>query len=304
MALFTVSLIMSKRLVVLVTGGRGQLGQALCAEAVDFSEISLITTDFTEVDICDPASLFSAITRYKPQVIINCAAYTAVDKAEVEIEHAFRLNAAAVAHLADMAKQHNIVLLQLSTDYVFSGQNCLPYTVHDKPNPLSVYGASKFAGEQALLKSGAAGAVIRSSWLYSEYASNFVKTMLKLAETRDNVQVVVDQVGSPTYARDLACALLNMARSYSSMMFKPAQVWHFSNTGVASWYDVAKSIFELKGIICQVEPIPSTAFPSAAKRPAYSVLATDKFATNFAYSIPYWRASLALCLKRLSSLSK
>lgn len=295
---------MPDQLVVLVTGGRGQLGLALSAEIVGFSDITLITTDFPEVDICDPVSLLSAINRYQPQVIINCAAYTAVDKAEVEVEEAFRLNATGVANLADVAKQHNLVLLQLSTDYVFSGQNYLPYTEDDAPNPMSVYGASKLAGEQALLKSGVAGAVIRSSWLYSEYATNFVKTMLKLAETRDSVQVVVDQVGSPTYARDLACALLSMARCYSSMVFKPAQCWHFANTGVASWYDMAKSIFELKGIACQVEPIPSVAFTSAAKRPAYSVLASDKFSKNFAYSIPYWRASLALCLKRLSSLSK
>lgn len=292
---------MTKPLIVLVTGGKGQLGQALHAESAAFADIKLIVTDMPEVNICEPASLRAALDKYQPQVIINCAAYTAVDKAEAEQELAFRLNAEGVANLAELARLHDIRLLQLSTDYVFSGQHHLPYTENDSPNPASVYGASKLAGEQAMLASGADGAVIRTSWLYSEFAANFVKTMLKLAASRDKLNVVADQIGSPTYARDLAQALLRMALSTNHALFKPAQCWHFANTGVASWFDFAKAIFELADKTCQVEPIPTSAYPTAAKRPAYSVLATDKFAKTFDYAIPYWRSGLALCLQRLSA---
>lgn len=290
---------MTKPITVLVTGGKGQLGQALQAEAVAFSDLQLIVTAKTEVNVCNPASVQAALTRYQPQVVINCAAYTAVDKAEAEPDLAYRLNTEAVANLATLARQHGVMLLQVSTDYVFSGQNYLPYQEQDPPNPLSVYGASKLAGEQALLQSGAAGAIIRTSWLYSEYAANFVKTMLKLAASRDKIQVVADQIGRPTYARDLAFALLQMAQTYRSASFQPAQIWHFANTGVASWFDFAKAVFELTDSACEVQPIPSSAYPTAAKRPAYSVLATDKFAKTFAVDIPYWRTSLALCLQRL-----
>lgn len=290
---------MTKPIRVMVTGGKGQLGQALSAEAAAFSQIILIVTDMPEVNICDQASLEAALQHYQPDVIINCAAYTAVDKAEAEPELAFRLNAEGVANLATLAKRRDIVLLQLSTDYVFSGQHYLPYTENDIPEPASVYGASKLAGEQAMLKTGVAGAVVRTSWLYSEFAANFVKTMLKLAQSRDSLQVVADQIGSPTYARDLAAALLNMALTWRSPLMATPQIWHYANSGVASWYDFAKAIFELSGELCQVEPVPTSAYPTAARRPAYSVLATAKFVNTFGVTIPYWRTSLARCLQRL-----
>lgn len=292
---------MTNSILVLITGANGQLGQALQAEAAGFPALTLISTARSEVDICDTASIGQAIQHYQPQVIINCAAYTAVDKAEAEPAQAYRINRDGVANLAAQAALHNIVLLQLSTDYVFSGNQSTPYTELDTPAPKSVYGASKLAGEQALLQSGCKGAIIRTSWLYSEFGSNFVKTMLRLAQSGKPLKVVADQYGSPTYARDLAIAILQMAEATEQPLFNPPQLWHYANNGITSWYDFAGAIFHIAGLECTVEPIQTSAYPTAASRPAFSALASDKIQQHFNTPVPAWRHSLTLALTRLQS---
>lgn len=292
---------MVNSLVVLITGANGQLGQALQAEAAEFPALTLISTGRSEVDICDTASIGQAIQRFQPQVIINCAAYTAVDKAEAEPAQAYRINRDGVANLAAQAARHNIALLHISTDYVFSGEQAHPYTEQDSPAPKSVYGASKLAGEQALLQSGCKGAIIRTSWLYSEFGTNFVKTMLRLAQSGKPLKVVADQYGSPTYARDLAYALLHMAAAIKQPLFNPPQLWHFANTGITSWYDFACAIFHDAGLECTVEPIQTSAYPTAARRPAFSALASGKIQQHFNTPVPSWRDSLKLALSRLLS---
>lgn len=292
---------MLNSILVLVTGGKGQMGQVLRVEAEAIAALQLITTGRDEVDICDAASIGQAIKHYQPQVIINCAAYTAVDKAETEPQLAYRLNRDAVATLAAQAAKHQITLLQLSTDYVFAGDQSKPYTERDTPAPQSVYGASKLAGEQALKQSACRGAIIRTSWLYSEFGSNFVKTMLKLAQNRNAIKVVADQFGSPTYARDLAAVLLQMASEHAQPYFNTPQVWHYANTGETSWYNFAKAIFEQSELACTVQPIQTAAWPALAKRPAYSVLATANMQQAFNLSIPPWRDSLNRCLARLAN---
>lgn len=290
---------MTNSILVLITGANGQLGQALQAEAAGFPALTLISTGRSEVDICDTASIGQAIQRFQPQVIINCAAYTAVDKAEAEPAQAYRINRDGVANLAAQAALHNLALLHISTDYVFSGEQAHPYTEQDTPAPKSVYGASKLAGEQALLQSGCKGAIIRTSWLYSEFGSNFVKTMLRLAQSGKPLKVVADQHGSPTYARDLAIAILQMAEATGQPLFNPPQLWHYANNGITSWYDFACAIFHTAGLECTVEPIQTSAYPTAASRPAFSALASDKIQQHFNTAVPAWRHSLKLALSRM-----
>lgn len=292
---------MDKPLQVLVTGGKGQLGCALQAEAQAFNNINLVFTDYQELDITNKQALEAYLTEQQFDAVINCAAYTAVDLAEQEIDNAFALNHHAVKYLAELCKRLDLPLLHISTDYVFSGDDALPYTEKDTPSPKSVYGASKLAGEQALIASGVSGAVIRTSWLYSEFGANFVKTMLKLAKTRATLSVVCDQVGCPTYARDLAKVLLLLVSKQEPLFHKPAQVWHYCNSGMTSWYDFAKAIFELTNTECKVEPISTAQYPTLAKRPAYSVLATDKMRLALSVELADWRDSLQHCLSRLSS---
>ncbi|KRS21845.1 dTDP-4-dehydrorhamnose reductase [Alishewanella sp. WH16-1] len=292
---------MVNSLVVLITGANGQLGQALQAEAAGFPALTLISTGRSEVDICDTASIGQAIQRFQPQVIINCSAYTAVDKAEAEPAQAYRINRDGVSNLAAQAALHNIALLHISTDYVFSGEQAHPYTEQDSPAPKSVYGASKLAGEQALLQSGCEGAIIRTSWLYSEFGTNFVKTMLRLAQSGKPLKVVADQYGSPTYARDLAIAILQMAEATEQPLFNPPQLWHYANNGITSWYDFAGAIFHTAGLECTVEPIQTSAYPTAARRPAFSALASGKIQQHFNTPVPSWRDSLKLALTQLLS---
>lgn len=290
---------MDKPLQVLVTGGNGQLGCSLQAEAHTFKNMELVFTDYQELDITDKPALERYFTQQQFDAVINCAAYTAVDLAEQEIDKAYALNYQAVKHLALLCKGLDIPLLQISTDYVFAGDKAFPYSETDIASPKSVYGASKLAGEQALIESGAKGAIVRTSWLYSEFGANFVKTMLRLAESRNSLAVVSDQVGSPTYARDLAKVLLMMVYAKDAQLTQPVQVWHYCNSGIASWYDFAKAVFELTANPCDVNPISTAQYPTAAKRPSYSVLATEKVRLAFALEIPYWRTSLNCCLQRL-----
>lgn len=285
---------MTKRM--LVIGKTGQLGQSLQKVAAEYPqfEFEFVGREQLDLSCADSLQAFFA-TNVQPYVaIINAAAYTAVDKAESEPELAERINHQAVAELAQLACKQGSFLLHVSTDYVFDGRACRPYIETDRAAPSSVYGASKLRGEQALLASGCRGAVVRTGWVYSEYGHNFVKTMLRLGRERDQLGVVFDQVGTPTYATDLARACLQVLDTPAAQ-----GVYHYSNEGVCSWFDFAKAIFGLSGAPCQVSPITTEAYPTPAKRPHYSVLNKQRIKQEVGVQIPYWRDSLQACLNLL-----
>ncbi len=283
---------------VLVTGANGQLGQSLKSLQAAYPGQHFIFTDLEQLDLSDKKNIIEFSQHNAFDLIINCAAYTAVDKAESEPELANNINHLAVKYLAEMAQQQNAKFIHISTDYVFNGQQHRPYTEKDEVQPQSVYGLTKLKGEQALLQSMPQNAlIIRTSWLYSEFANNFVKTMGKLGHERDALNVIFDQVGTPTYARDLAQAIMNIVTSNS---FDQAnfitETYHYSNEGVCSWYDFAKTIFELTGLQCDVNPIETVDYPTPAARPHYSVLNKTKIKQAFDITIPYWKDSLQQCL--------
>lgn len=296
---------------VLVTGKNGQLGQSLQKVVTQNSELS-IQQSFAfvgrdELDLASPQSIFDFFKSQRFDAIINCAAYTAVDKAESEFELANQINHLAVKQLAEVAKAHNSFLIQISTDYVFDGTSHKPYVETDKTNPINTYGLTKLQGEQAIQKSCCAGAIIRASWIYSEFGNNFVKTMRRLGKERSSLNVIFDQIGSPTYATDLAKAILQLLKYTSPLMgercgggLKQAvQTYHYSNEGVCSWYDFAKGIFEISNMNCQVSPIETQDYPTTAKRPFYSVMNKQQIKQKLGLVIPYWRDSLKQCLTQL-----
>ncbi len=284
---------------ILVTGANGQLGRCLQdkAKTPAWSCYDFIFTDVDTLDICDKPQLERFLEEHPVHILINAAAYTAVDKAEDDIEAAYRLNRDATRNLAEVAQQHNIYLVHISTDYVFSGEACHPYTEDTPIAPLSVYGKSKAEGEKAILDSGCRATIIRTSWLYSEYGNNFVKTMLRLGSERDRVTVVSDQIGGPTYAGDLAEAVLKAVEVNAE--HTGIQVYHFANEGSISWYDFAKAIMELGGKDCQVSPIFTGEYPAKAPRPSYSVFNLSKIKRELSMEIPYWRESLRLIINKL-----
>jgi dTDP-4-dehydrorhamnose reductase len=280
---------------ILVTGANGQLGSELKDQQKYFPEYELFFTDVDDLDITDPDAVEKKLQDTRAEVIINCAAYTAVDKAEEEEAKASLINSKAPGILAEAAKKVAAKLIHISTDYVFNGESFIPYTEEMPVSPDSAYGRTKQAGEEAVIQSGANSYIVRTAWLYSGYGHNFVKTMLRLGKEKDQLGVVFDQIGSPTYGRDLARVLLQLAE-------KPVQgteIFHYSNEGVCSWYDFTKAIFEIKGIDCKVLPIESKAYPVPAKRPPYSVLNKNKIKTYLQTDVPYWRDSLRDCLKKL-----
>lgn len=278
---------------VLVTGANGQLGHCIKDIQKKNSHLSFVYTDHKELDICDEKSVNQFFKEQEPiHYCVNCAAYTAVDKAEEEEELAFKVNAEGPKNLAIACKEHGTVLIHISTDFVFDGKKSTPYLETDEPNPISVYGASKLQGEievQNLLKEYF---IIRTSWLYSEYGNNFLKTMLRLAETRDEISVVRDQIGSPTYAGDLAEFILKIILANN----KSFGIYHYSNEGAISWYDFAKAIFEESKIDLKVNAISTSEYPTLAKRPIYSVM--DKGKIISFCNIPFWRDSLIYCIKK------
>ena len=283
---------------ILITGANGQLGNCLRDLADDYQgKYTFFHTDVEELDITDAAAIDRYVVDNQIQVIVNAAAYTAVDKAEDDVDMAYKLNRDAVRNLAEVAKAHDCLLVHISTDYVFSGECCHPYKEDDTPAPKSVYGASKLAGEQAVAEVGCRAIIIRTSWLYSEYGHNFVKTMLRLGDERKEVSVVCDQIGGPTYAGDLAQAILLCLTA--NLEKTGMQVYHFANEGVISWYDFAKAIMEISGKSCAVFPIFTGEYPAKAPRPAYSVFNLRKTKTELGISIPYWRDSLALIINKL-----
>lgn len=270
---------------VLVTGANGQLGKSIHRIASNYPELKFVFTDVADLDITNSEAVDAFFQYNKTTYCINCAAYTAVDKAEEEVDKAFLINATAVKNLAESCRNSGTVLIHVSTDFVFDGTKETPYTEEDTPNPLSVYGKSKLKGEAYIQEIWDKHFIVRTSWLYSEYGNNFVKTMLRLAETRDEISVVNDQIGSPTYAGDLASFLLEIIDKSS----KDYGLYHYSNEGSISWYDFAVEIFKQHIKAVRVVPIPTSAYPTAAKRPAFSVMDLSKVKTTFGSTIPLWK---------------
>ena len=284
---------------ILVTGKNGQLGKSIHKRVAN----NEYTDEFVfvgreKLDLSNTDSIASYFNRNNFDIIINCAAHTAVDKAEEEVVLANQINHLAVAKLAQIAKMQQAKLIHISTDYVFDGEGDKPYTETDETNPINIYGKTKLAGEQALKEIMPTDAIIiRTSWVYSEYGNNFVKTMLRLGKQRGELNVVSDQIGSPTYATDLANSILDTVKNKT---FKEAgqetQVYHYSNVGEISWYEFAKEIFEMAGIQCSVSPITTEQYPTPAKRPKNTLMNKDKIAETFSVDIPDWKESLNTCM--------
>lgn len=288
---------------ILIIGANGQLGNEM-RNVSEKSSDRYVFTDVTEaegletlnLDITDSAAVEKTVLDLSVNVIVNCAAFTNVDAAEDDFQLADKLNRAAVGNLASAAEKSGAALIQISTDYVFDGSGNVPYDETSQPSPTSVYGSTKLAGEKALEESGCDYIIIRTAWLYSPYGKNFVKTMRQLTREKDSLRVVVDQVGTPTYAADLAAVIYGII---SSRQFHKRGVYHYSNEGAVSWFDFAQAICELSGNECDIMPCLSGEFPSKVRRPNYSVLDKTKIKKVFGITIPYWRDSLEKCLKRM-----
>jgi dTDP-4-dehydrorhamnose reductase len=280
---------------ILVTGATGQLGSEIKAISKEFPNYEFFFCTSSELNICNHASVREYLETNNINYIINCAAYTAVDKAETDVETAYAVNHLAVENLALLAAEKNIQLIHVSTDYVFDGTNNSPYIESDKPNPQSVYGSSKLAGEEAMcLANPKNSAIIRTSWVYSKYGNNFVKTMLRLANERNEINVVADQTGSPTNARDLALAIFKILPQLKN---DDVELLHYSNEGVCSWYDFAHFIFETTKADKKLSKINTAQFPTTAKRPANSLMDKTKIKSCYDIEVPFWKDSLVKYLK-------
>ena len=282
---------------ILITGANGQLGNEMRVLSEENKEYTYFFTDVAELDICNEQAVMDYVKANDIHVIVNCAAYTAVDKAEENIEFCTKLNADAVGYLAKAAEANQAEFIQISTDYVFDGTAHTPYRETEPTCPNSVYGSTKLAGEQNALTLCSRSMVIRTAWLYSTFGNNFVKTMIRLGKERDTLGVIFDQIGTPTYARDLACAIYAAIRQGVT-----PGVYHFSNEGVCSWYDFTKAIHRLAGIKdCKVNPLHTEEYPTPAKRPHYSVLDKTKIKNTYHIEIPYWMDSLQSCIAQLEA---
>lgn len=280
---------------ILVTGCNGQLGNEMQLLQAEHAQHVWLNTDVNELDITDKAAIERFVEANEIGGIVNCAAYTAVDKAETDPLMARKLNAEAPAHLAEAVARRGGWMVQVSTDYVFDGTKHTPYVESDEPCPNSVYGQTKLEGEQAVMQLCPKAMIIRTAWLYSEFGNNFVKTMIRLGKERDKLGVIFDQIGTPTYAHDLATAIMTAI----DKGITPG-VYHFSNEGVTSWYDFTKSIHRLSGInTCKVSPLHTEEYPTPACRPAYSVLDKTKIKETYGMEIPHWEESLAKCIAKL-----
>jgi dTDP-4-dehydrorhamnose reductase len=280
---------------ILITGANGQLGNEMRVLSAENKEYTYFFTDVAELDICNAQAILDFVKANDINVIVNCAAYTAVDKAEESIELCTKLNADAVGYLAEAAEANGAEFIQISTDYVFDGTAHTPYQETEPTCPNSVYGYTKLAGEQNALTLCSRSMVIRTAWLYSTFGNNFVKTMIRLGKERDSLGVIFDQIGTPTYARDLARAIFAAIRQG----VVPG-IYHFSNEGVCSWYDFTKAIHRLAGITtCQVKPLHTEEYPTPAKRPHYSVLDKSKIKATFGIEVPYWEESLQECIYQM-----
>lgn len=293
-----------KKIKILLTGANGQLGQSLMNLPGLNGLITWIPTDYMELDITDAAAVGAYYQHEKPDFVINCAAHTAVDQAEKDYDKALLINAKGPENLAIAAKAAGIPLIHISTDYVFSGRSWKPYTENEAADPQSAYGRSKSEGELALMKTGGKVIIIRTSWLYSEYGKNFFLTMLRLGKEKESIGVVADQIGSPTYAGDLAAGIMKIVEynEENPGWISEPEIYHFCNTGVASWYDLSTAIMDIAGLPCRVNPLSTEQYPLPAPRPAYSVLDTRKFRDRFWPGIPYWRSSVARCFENHQSI--
>ena len=287
---------------VLITGSNGQLGSEIIELAAIYKKLDFVFKDLPGLDICNFNLLQSFITDNNINAVINCAAYTAVDKAEEDAEIAEQVNSIGVSNLVNVLEKVNGKLIHISTDYVFDGNQYMPYRESDSVRPIGVYGETKREGDLAVINSTLDAIIIRTSWLYSSYGNNFVKTMLRLGNEKENLGVIFDQVGTPTYARDLAKTCLEILTGMDSVKIsKNGNLYHYSNEGVASWYDFAISIMELGGENCKVKPIQTKDYPTLAKRPQYSVLNKSEIKTDFKIEIPYWRDSLKDCIEKIKN---
>ncbi len=286
---------------ILITGSNGQLGSELKKIASQNTDFEYLFTDVEDLDIANKEQVLAYMHKHKPAFIVNCAAYTAVDKAESDEAVAHIINAKAPAFLAEGARTINAKFIHISTDYVFDGKSYAPYTEETKTNPTSVYGKTKLEGEQFALNAYTETIIIRTSWLYSTFGNNFVKTMIKLGNERDSLGVIFDQVGTPTNAKDLAEAIFAIISQTdkNKSSFIPG-IYHYSNEGVCSWYDFAIQIHEYAGITCNVKPLLSKEYPTAAPRPHYSVLDKSKIKKTFQITVPYWKNSLLECINSLT----
>lgn len=284
---------------ILVTGSRGQLGNEIQLTAKQYPENNYFFTDIQELNITNKADIAEFVNTNNINIIVNCAAYTAVDKAEDDIDLCYAINYDAVKNIAEVALEYGLRVIHISTDYVFNGTNYIPYTENETVCPKSIYGKSKLNGEQVLAEVCKESVIIRTSWLYSSFGNNFVKTMIKLGTERDELRVIADQVGTPTYAADLAAAILQIADSEN---FTPG-IYHYSNEGVCSWYDFTKAIHRLARVNCKVQAIETKDYPTRASRPHYSVLNKAKIKTTYNIQIPHWEESLKRCIGILKTES-
>jgi dTDP-4-dehydrorhamnose reductase len=293
---------MSSAGLILVTGANGQLGKELQALAASYPQHEFIFLSRENLSIHHAGEVKKAFALYQPKYCINCAAYTAVDKAETEKDLAFSINGEATGVLAAVCKETNCLFIHISTDYVFDGTATTPYREDAPVNPQNVYGASKLEGEKLALLHNPDSIIIRTSWVYSEFGKNFVKTMLRLLHEKEEISVVNDQFGSPTYAADLATAILEIIRKLQTGGVQPptsSGIFHFSNEGVINWYDFAVAIKELSGSSCKINAIPSSSFPTPAKRPAWSVLDKSRIQQVFGIKISEWKQSLDICIQKI-----
>ncbi len=285
---------------ILVTGANGQLGNEIKEIAGLFPQFQFVYTDVDELNITNQDKIEEFIKNGNFSFLINCAAYTAVDKAEEDTDFANLLNKTAVGYLAKAAKKFDMAMIHVSTDYVFDGSKNTPYAESDPTCPNSSYGRSKEGGEKYFLLSGARGIIIRTSWLYSGFGNNFVKTMIRFGKERNELNVIFDQIGTPTYAADLAKAILDILVNAKNdpTILKPA-IYHYSNEGVTSWYDFATEIIKSANLNCKIKAIETKDYPLPANRPFYSVLNKERIKNTFSIEIPHWRDSLLRCLKVL-----
>lgn len=280
---------------ILVTGANGQLGNEMQVLARENLQHTYFFTDVQELDICDEQAVYAYVSEHKIDIIVNCAAYTAVDKTEDNVELCDKLNNIAPGYLARAAQANGAAMIQVSTDYVFDGTAHIPYTEEEPTCPASVYGSTKLAGEQNVMDHCEKAMVIRTAWLYSIYGNNFVKTMIRLGQERDSLGVIFDQIGTPTYANDLAQAIF--AAINKGVV---RGIYHFSDEGVCSWYDFTIAIHRLAGIAsCKVKPLHTADYPAKAPRPHYSVLDKTKIKDTFGIEIPHWEESLKRCINQL-----
>ncbi len=282
---------------ILITGSNGQLGSEIKDRAGNYTQFNFFFTDIEELNLTDRQAVEYFFKQNNIDTCINCAAYTAVDKAEDDRDLALLVNAEAVQILSQVSSKHDALLIHISTDYVFDGRNYKPYNETDPPSPDSYYGLTKLKGEEAVFAFCTKAVIVRTSWLYSAYGNNFVKTMIRLGKEKEELGVVADQIGTPTYAGDLATALLEIVAKFDGNSIN--EIYHFSNEGAISWYDFAKTIMDVANLNCRVNPIESKDFPAKANRPFYSVLNKAKIKSDFAIEIPYWLDSLKIVINKL-----